>query len=67
MDTVLHLCVCLSHCAFIGSLMVAAGAARGWLPPFPYGCTSMRLMKRSRSDTGKVLMGPTLQGILGSR
>ena len=39
----------------------------GWLPPFPYGCTTMRLLKRSRSDTAEVRLGPTLRSILGSR
>ena len=44
-----------------------AGAREGRLPPFPYACTSMRLLKRSRSDTAEVRLGPTLRSILGSR
>ncbi|CAL5229393.1 g12711 [Coccomyxa viridis] len=63
----LMLAACLLGAAAMQLLYREPGATRGWLPPFPYACTSMRLMKRSRSDTREVVMGPTLRGILGSR
>lgn len=45
----------------------STGAGRRWLPPLPYSFANVRLLKRSRSDHGEVLMGPTLRSILGSR
>ena len=33
----------------------------------PYGCTSARFIKRSRSDAGEVFMRPMLRTLLGLR
>lgn len=45
-----------------------AGAERGWLPPpVPYGCASVRFIKRSRSDIGEVSVRPVLRALMGSR